>query len=122
MKRLVHFTLEGEERLITAEVDVTERPGIDKAGASEKAVIMAAHSFQKAIDTIRPIAEAISSKMSDLSHSPDKVEIEFGLKLNAELGAIIASTSGEGNITLKLSWNHEKSESISPIARETPPT
>jgi hypothetical protein len=36
--------------------------------------------------------------------SPDGVEIEFGVKLAGEAGAIIAKTSGEGHFTVKLSW------------------
>jgi hypothetical protein len=108
MKRLVQFKLEGEEQLITAEVEFTDRPGVDKAGVSDRAAVLAAQSFQKALDTIRPTAEVICAKLRDMRQAPDEIQVEFGLKLSAELGAIIAGTSGEGNITLKLTWKSEK--------------
>ncbi|MFE2032629.1 CU044_2847 family protein [Streptomyces scopuliridis] len=41
----------------------------------------------------------------DGSLKPDGVELEFGVKLMAEAGAVIAKTSAEGHMTVKLSWN-----------------
>ena len=36
--------------------------------------------------------------------SPDECELEFGVKLAGEAGAVIARTSAEGHFTVKLSW------------------
>ena len=36
-------------------------------------------------------------------------EIEFGVKLNAAAGAVIAKTSAEGHLTVKLTWSRSAS-------------
>ena len=36
--------------------------------------------------------------------SPDRIELEFGVKLAGAAGAIIAKTAAEGHFTVKLSW------------------
>ncbi|WP_304364726.1 CU044_2847 family protein, partial [Streptomyces viridosporus] len=41
----------------------------------------------------------------DGSLKPDTVELEFGVKLTAEAGAIIAKGSAEGHLVVKLSWS-----------------
>lgn len=45
----------------------------------------------------------------DGSLRPDSVEIEFGVKLTAEAGALIAKSSVEGHLVVKLSWSPERS-------------
>ncbi|MFC9610962.1 CU044_2847 family protein [Streptomyces sp. NPDC056938] len=36
---------------------------------------------------------------------PDGVEIEFGVKMSAEAGALIAKGTAEGHLVVKLSWS-----------------
>ena len=38
------------------------------------------------------------------AHRPDAVELEFGVKLTAETGAIIAKGAAEGHLVVRLSW------------------
>jgi hypothetical protein len=43
-------------------------------------------------------------KLSELSKRPEAVEVQFGLRLNAEAGAVIARTQAEGHLQITLSW------------------
>jgi hypothetical protein len=42
-----------------------------------------------------------------MSEPPDKVEVEFGVKLNADAGVILASAGAEANYTVTLTWRHK---------------
>jgi hypothetical protein len=61
--------------------------------------------LEAAFADVRAGAEAALRTFRDGSLNPDAVEVEFGMKLNAEAGAIIAKTSIEGHFHVKLIWN-----------------
>jgi hypothetical protein len=53
---------------------------------------------------------------------PDGIEVEFGVKLNAEAGAVIAKSAVEGHFTVKLSWDRGSHEAgTQPIPAQDPP-
>ncbi len=112
MKRLIEFSLEdGESMLIEVESD-DEGGGLVPASrgmrggpsVAEKATM----SFQEAMDKVKPAAEVIIKKLRSLSDQPDEVEVEFGLKLTAEAGAVLAAAGIEANYTVKLKWIKSK--------------
>jgi hypothetical protein len=37
--------------------------------------------------------------------APDTKEVEFGIKLTAEAGALISKVAGEGHFTVRLAWS-----------------
>jgi NTP-dependent ternary system trypsin peptidase co-occuring protein len=39
-----------------------------------------------------------------MAEPPDEIAIEFGVKLSADVGAIIARTGGEANFKISLRW------------------
>jgi hypothetical protein len=60
--------------------------------------------LESAFADVRDGAEAALRVFRGGSLNPDAVEVEFGVKLNAEAGAIIAKTSVEGHFQVKLAW------------------
>lgn len=56
-----------------------------------------------ALATVRPAADNVLHTFTDLGL--DSIEIEFGLSLDAEAGAVIAKTGASGHFTIKLSWS-----------------
>ncbi|MDN3260621.1 CU044_2847 family protein [Streptomyces sp. CSDS2] len=71
----------------------------------------AARTFEGALDGVRAAAAAALRVFRDGSLRPDAVEIEFGVRLSAEAGAIIAKGSAEGHLVVKLSWSPERAGS-----------
>ncbi|MEU3415397.1 MULTISPECIES: CU044_2847 family protein [unclassified Streptomyces] len=68
----------------------------------------AARTFEGALDGVRAAAAAALRVFRDGSLRPDAVEIEFGVRLSAEAGAVIAKGSTEGHLVVKLSWSPER--------------
>ena len=56
---------------------------------------------------MRAAAESALRVFRDGSLKPATVEIEFGVKLTAEAGALIARSAVEGHLVVKLSWSPE---------------
>ena len=102
MKRLVEFPLE-DGGSILVEVDVPEEPGMVPAARGE-VVQRAQQTFETALDRVRPAAQAIIGKLRDLHDPPDEIEVEFGLKMSAEAGALVAAAGAEANYKVTLTW------------------
>jgi len=94
MKRLVEFELE-EGGTILVEVEVPKRPGVEHAAMRGGEVVRrAGQTFEAALDKVRPAAQAIIRKLRALHDPPDEIEVEFGLKMSAEAGAVVGPTTG----------------------------
>lgn len=107
MKNLIEFPLE-DGTSIFVEVDNDESDGgVIKASRSGEVAIKASQTFESALEKVKPIAQTVISKLRSLHDSPDEVEVGFGLKLNAGVGAVVASTSMEANYTITLRWKKE---------------
>lgn len=90
-------------------VEVDEPPGRGPAavGRGDGTLAKASKSFEEAVAGIRPIAEGILAQTTDLVQAPRAVEVAFGVKLSGEMGVILASSTAEAHIGVKLSWERE---------------
>ena len=103
MKRLVEFPLE-DGGTILVEVDVPEEMGMVPAARGLDVSDKARQTFEAAMDKVRPAAQVIIGKLRTLHDPPDEIEVEFGLKMNAEAGAIVAAGGVEANYKVTLTW------------------
>jgi hypothetical protein len=107
MGRLVEFdTGDGDSVL----VEVTDTSSAGSAGpvtrglGVDKVAEHAHRSFEDAVGRVQPAAQAIISRLRDLADTPDEVQVEFGLGINAEAGGFIASASTTANFKVTITW------------------
>lgn len=105
MKHIVEFPLESGDSIL---VEVDE-PALmdDRISLAEEVTQKAQQTFESALDKVKPVAGAILTKVRSLKEPADEVEVKFGLKMSAELGAIIACGSAEVNYEVTLKWKRE---------------
>jgi hypothetical protein len=100
-----------------------QRGGIQKASRGDTLQAMQEKS-QKAINlamgTIRAMAYRVSKTMDTLEDKvrPDEAEVEFGINLDAEAGAMLAKASAGAQITVKLKWTIEQPERAKVLVSE----
>lgn len=100
MTEVVRFELaEGSTALV--EVD-DDNLGIERVNRGRDGMIEAGHRLTEALGSVRDAARASREVLQTLS--PGHVELEFGVKLAGEAGAIIAKTAAEGHFTVTLTW------------------
>lgn len=88
--------------------------GFDRVGRGPGGLARSsAETLQEALDHIRPALDTMAGSVRQMVHRPDKVSVEFGIKLAAEAGVVVAKATSEANFTLTLEWNgaSETSES-----------
>jgi len=110
MKRLIEFPLEeGGTILVEVEVPEEEESGWVLAARGEPGVPeKSSHTFEAALEKVRPAAQTIVRKLRALHDPPDEIEVEFGLNMNAKAGGIIASAGVEANYKVTLTWKREE--------------
>jgi hypothetical protein len=111
MKRLVEFP-SGSGEPILVEIEDVGLSGETRRGLSPSAVVERAQtSFEDALDKARPMASSLVRKLRDIGDSagtpPDEVQVEFGIVLNAEAGAILASASAGANYKVTMTWERQ---------------
>jgi hypothetical protein len=89
--------------LVVETVDI--RPGTVPAGRLHDLADSAAESFDSAMNRVRNAAGTVVQRMNAMAQPPDEVTVEFAVKLATQAGVVIANTSAEANLTVRLSWN-----------------
>ncbi|MFJ6723751.1 MULTISPECIES: CU044_2847 family protein [unclassified Streptomyces] len=115
MTRVVEFRTDGGA-VVSVEAAEEQRPG-SRLVARGDGTVQAARTFEGALDGVRAAAESALRVFRDGALRPDGVEIEFGVKLAAETGAIIAKGTAEGHLVVRLSWSPQ---SAGPAGAEAP--
>ncbi|MCU0569889.1 MAG: hypothetical protein MUF49_25360 [Oculatellaceae cyanobacterium Prado106] len=115
-KAIAQFTLEDGTPFLV-EVDNPQGSGIQRTAAinTGQMVYQAKMTLEQALEQVKPVAATVLSRLkTGLTTPADEIEVTFGLKLNAEAGAIISSVGGEVTFEVKLKWNREKAGSEVP--------
>lgn len=108
MKRLIEFPLENGGSILV-EVDEPRADGGTMRSARPTEIVeKAKQTFETALEKIRPAASAIITKLRDLSEPADQIGVEFGIKLSAEAGVVLASAGVEANYTVTLTWKRKE--------------
>lgn len=108
MKQIVEFPLENGDSIL---VEVNEPAAIDdRISLGDEVIQKAQQTFESALDKVKPVAGAIMTKVRSLKEPPEEVEVKFGIKMSAELGAIVAAGSAEVNYEVTLKWKRESKD------------
>jgi hypothetical protein len=92
----------GDGSSVLVEVD-EDTYGVEAVSRTSDGVVEAGQRLESALASVREAAQATLDTLTKLS--PKTVEVEFGIKLAGEAGALIAKTSAEGHFPVKLSWS-----------------
>jgi hypothetical protein len=102
MNKLIEFNVPSGTVVVESQDAATGSVvrGAGLARLTEKAGM----SLTETLSVIRPVAEEALAACRDLVTLPDTVEVEFGVKFDAHVGAVIAKVNTEGTLRVKLVW------------------
>lgn len=107
MNKLIEFNVPGGTVIVESQEAAATGSVVRGAGLAQ-VTEKVSKSLGEALSVIRPVAEAALSACGDLAAVPDTVEIEFGLKFDVRIGAMIAHTSADGSLRVKLVWKPDQ--------------
>ncbi|MEV6838148.1 CU044_2847 family protein [Streptomyces sp. NPDC051133] len=103
MTRLLRFPSRDGDGFLVVEV-AEDEPGVVEVSRLGNAVADATASFEEGVDRIRNAAASALRRLRDMPSPPGEVSLEFGMRLNAELGAVIAKSEGEAHLKVTMTW------------------
>ncbi|MEV5351539.1 CU044_2847 family protein [Streptomyces sp. NPDC093516] len=116
MGTLVRFDL-GDGDSVVAELERVDGGVVDAATPSDL-VARATGSFAAALEQVRSVAALTIRRMRDLPQRPDEVTVDFGIQLDAEVGAVLARTGAQGHLQVQLTWRRDEQPPAAPPAPE----
>ena len=82
------------------------RPAASRDVSSETAK----DAYNQTLATIRACANGVIDTLQGLEAQPSNASIEFGIKIDAKAGAMVAKSLGEGQFKVALSWKQPEPE------------
>jgi hypothetical protein len=80
------------------------------AAAAGNIAEQSAKAIDSAMNTIHNMARRVSAtaKSLPIAERPSQIEVEFGLKLDAAAGAVVAQAGVEASLNVKLTWQRKE--------------
>jgi len=89
-------------------VDFEYRPGASEVTLSPADIAKrSAEAMDSAMNTIHNIARRVITTVDALPRRPTQIEVEFGIKLAAEAGALITKTGVDATLNVTLTLERE---------------
>lgn len=105
MSDVMWVPVEGGEPFL---IEVDQR--WQRVGRVDERIDMAGETFQRSLARVQAIAGHVFDTVSSLPRSPDRVRVEFGVKLTAEANVILTRTTGDAHFVLDLVWEKKSAE------------
>ena len=77
----------------------------ERIARNQEAVLQAETRLDEALQAARPAIRAVLETLRELV--PEEHVVEFGIKLNAEAGVVLAESPSEGHFTVKITWRRD---------------
>lgn len=89
---------------VLVEIETPEKGGARLVSKGKDGIVKAQGSFEEAVEGIKPIADKIISAIGSLPKKPKETEVAFGVKFTGEVGVILAKSSLDATLNIKLKW------------------
>jgi hypothetical protein len=105
---------EGVSVLVEADEDTF---GVERVSRGADGTIQATAGLERALVSARATIESALAAFGGLGF--EELALEFGVKLSAEAGALIAKTAAEGHLTVTAKWGRDQAVGVSPATGPT---
>lgn len=113
MSDIIHTTGSPEDNLVLFEISTQGAIRSSSFKPTELAT-RSAQALGQAMGAIQTLANRTTETIARLPQPPSEFELEFGIKIDAEAGAIVSKVSAEGNLKVKLVWRQQASPQDGP--------
>jgi hypothetical protein len=102
----------------TVFVDVADdESGVRRVSRGGDAITAATATFEAGFGQVRDAAARAISQLTAMAHRPSTVELEFGVRISAQAGAVIARTGADGHLKVRMVWqSHGPGQDASPAS------
>ncbi|MBF2035006.1 MAG: hypothetical protein IGR92_05850 [Leptolyngbyaceae cyanobacterium T60_A2020_046] len=103
---IIHTVTSSEESIVLFEITARGQVRSPKPHPQELAT-KSAQALVQAMGIIQALANRTTETIQRLPQKPSEFELSFGIKIDADAGAIVARGNEEGNLHIKLVWKDD---------------
>ena len=99
---------------VRIEVELSSKSGAGfsrTTSASDATSDTAKAAYNQALDTIRVCANGVIGTLQELEAAPNTASVSFGIKFDADAGAMVAKSMNEAQFKVSLSWKEVEPDS-----------
>jgi hypothetical protein len=105
MAEIVEFALrDGAVVRFEADAGMDGRPVMRGAGRPAETLTVARETLEEALSGVAPACAALVDALRGIGDDLESVEAEFGLKVSADAGFVVARAGGEANFRVLVRW------------------
>jgi hypothetical protein len=104
MARLIDFELDSQTTILVEAADDGTPQGQQHVSAVGAMTEKANEAFDTALAGIKPIAQSIMVQLQEAAAEAKEIQVEFGIKLTATAGVVLAKASTEGHCKISIKW------------------
>jgi hypothetical protein len=104
MARLIDFTLDSQTTILVEAAEDGTPKGMQRVSIGGATAEQAKEAFDTALAGIKPIARSIMAQLQDAATDAKEIQVEFGIKLTATAGVVLAKASTEGHCKIAITW------------------
>jgi hypothetical protein len=102
---IIQTVTSSEESIVLFEMSDARGKTTATARHPQELATKSAQGLVQAMGTVQALANRTSETLAKLPNPPETCELEFGIKMDANAGAIVAQSADEGNLRIKLVWS-----------------
>jgi hypothetical protein len=104
MARLIDFKLDSQTTILVEAAEDGLPQGQQHVSTTGAMTEKATEAFNTALAGIKPIARSILEEMKEAAADAKEFQVEFGIKLTATAGVVLAKASSEGHCKISIKW------------------
>ncbi|MFE7566097.1 CU044_2847 family protein [Streptomyces sp. NPDC057539] len=91
--------------VFVVELSDKQGSGVIRASRGDGLFETSADTFESGMARVQRVAATMLERLADLPRKPGHVRAEFGLRVTADAGLVVAKGSGDAHIKLELEWS-----------------
>jgi hypothetical protein len=103
---IIHTTGSPEDNIVMFELSGQGNLRSSRFNPPELAT-KSVQALGQAMGTIQTLANRTTEAISKLPQQPAEFELEFAIKVDAEVGVMVSKINTEGHLKVKLTWRSE---------------
>ena len=104
MARLIDFSLDSQTSILVEAAEDGTPKGMQHVSIGGASAEKAKEAFDTVLSGIKPIASTIMAQMKEAAVDANEIQVEFGIKLTATAGVVLARASTEGHCKIAITW------------------
>jgi phage-related protein len=89
---------------VDIEISDNSEAFIEPVGRASDAAAATIRTLRQALSEITPAVEEVVEQLRDTASKPDRIAVQFGVKITGETTAILAKAAAEANFTITAEW------------------